>query len=309
MLSTFNRFFPLWAILLSVLAYYLPVLFVELKIYIIPLLSLVMFFMGLTLTVDDFKRVLVSPKPVFIGVLAQFFLMPLIAFILSVLLSLSEQLAAGLILVGCCAGGTASNVICYLAKGDVALSITMTMVSTLFGVFMTPLLCLIYIDENINVDHLSMLVSIVRLVLLPVVLGVLLNYFFHRTVKRLEPALPTLSIITIVVLIAIIVALNQQKMAMIGPLVLLAVILHNLLGLSCGYGLARISGLNEKQCRTIAIEVGMQKSGLGGALAVQYFSPVAALPGAIFSIWHNIAGSVLAGYWRSSNLEEIKNEP
>jgi BASS family bile acid:Na+ symporter len=268
-----------------------------------------MFFMGLTLKVEDFKRILISPKPVFIGVFAQFLLMPLIAFLLSVVLSLPEQLAAGLILVGCCAGGTASNVICYLAKGDVALSITMTVVSTLFGVFLTPLLCLVYIDENINVDHLSMLMSIVSMVLLPVVLGVLLNYFFHRSVKRIEPALPALSIMTIVILIAIIVALNQQKMAVIGPLVLLAVILHNLLGLSCGYGLARILGLNEKQCRTIAIEVGMQNSGLGVALAVQYFSPVAALPGAIFSIWHNIAGSLLAGYWRSSNLEEIRHEP
>ena len=309
MLSTFNRFFPLWAILLSVLAYYLPALFVELKIYIIPLLSLVMFFMGLTLTLEDFKRILISPKPVFIGVFAQFFLMPLIAFLLSVVLSLPEQLAAGLILVGCCAGGTASNVICYLAKGDVALSITMTVVSTLFGVFLTPLLCLVYIDENINVDHLSMLMSIVSMVLLPVILGVLLNYFFHRSVKRVEPVLPALSIMTIIILIAIIVALNQQKLATIGPLVLLAVVLHNLLGLCCGYGIARLSGLNVQQCRTIAIEVGMQNSGLGVALAVKYFSPMAALPGAIFSIWHNIAGSVLAGYWRSSNLEETRHEP
>ena len=306
MLSTFTRCFPLWAILLSLLAYFLPALFIDLKIYIIPLLSLVMFLMGLTLTVEDFQRVLVTPKAIFIGVLAQFLVMPLIAFGLSLALSLPEQLAAGLILVGCCAGGTASNVICYLAKGDVALSITMTVASTLFGVLLTPLLCLLYIDENINVDHLSMLLSIVRMVLLPVVLGVVLNYFFHRAVKKIEPVLPALSIITIVVLIAIIVALNQQKLVMVGPLVLLAVVLHNLLGLSCGYGIARLAGLNVKQCRTIAIEVGMQNSGLGVALAVKYFSPVAALPGALFSIWHNIAGSILAGYWRNSSQEDNK---
>lgn len=308
MLSTFTRCFPLWAILLSLLAYFLPALFIDLKIYIIPLLSLVMFLMGLTLTVDDFKRVLVTPKAIFIGVLAQFLVMPLIAFGLSLALSLPDQLAAGLILVGCCAGGTASNVICYLAKGDVALSITMTVVSTLFGVLLTPLLCLLYIDENINVDHLSMLLSIVKMVLIPVVVGVLLNYFFYRAVKKIEPVLPALSIITIVVLIAIIVALNQQKLVMVGPVVLLAVVLHNLLGLCCGYGIARLAGLNIKQCRTIAIEVGMQNSGLGVALAVKYFSPVAALPGAVFSIWHNIAGSILAGYWRNSSQEDIRHE-
>ncbi len=299
MLINFNRLFPLWAMLLSLLAYYSPGLFTGLKIYIIPMLSLVMFFMGLTLTVDDFKRVLVSPKPISIGVFSQFIIMPLVAFILSIVLRLPSQLAAGLILVGCCAGGTASNVICYLAKGDVALSITMTLVSTLFGVFLTPLLSLVYITENIDVDHLSMLLGIVKMVLLPVVVGVTLNYFFHRAVEKFEPLLPALSIITIVVLIAIIVALNQQNLQAAGGLVLLAVILHNLLGLSFGYAVARLSGLSEIQCRTIAIEVGMQNSGLAVALAVKYFSPLAALPGAMFSIWHNIAGSVLAAYWRA----------
>lgn len=308
MLSTFSRLFPLWAILFSVLAYCQPALFYGMKFYIIPMLSLVMFFMGLTLTVDDFKRVLVSPKPITIGVVAQFLVMPLVAFLLSIVLQLPEQLTAGLILVGCCAGGTASNVICYLAKGDVALSITMTMVSTLFGVFLTPLLCLVYISESIDVNHLSMLISIVKMVLLPVVVGVLTNYFFHHGVKKIEPLLPALSIITISILIAIIVALNQQKLETVGGLVLLAVVLHNLLGLCSGYGIARLSGLNKVQCRTIAIEVGMQNSGLGVALAVKYFSPAAALPGAIFSIWHNIAGSMLAAYWRANNQQVVSDE-
>lgn len=308
MLNQFNRLFPLWAILLSLLAYAFPGFFVGFKIYIIPMLSLVMFFMGLTLTVADFKRVLRSPKPIAIGVLLQFLLMPLLAFALAIALQLPKQLAAGLILVGCCAGGTASNVVCYLARGDVALSISLTMVSTLLGVVLTPLLCLLYVSQSIDLDHWSMLLSIVKMVLLPVISGVLLNYYFHRSVQRLEPLLPGLSIITIVLLIAIIVAINQASLVDVGGQVLLAVVLHNTLGLVAAYGLASLLGLSAVQCRTIAIEVGMQNSGLGVALAMKYFSPLAALPGALFSIWHNISGSLLAGFWRQQRQSGVSDE-
>jgi len=297
MLNRINTLFPLWAVLFSLLAYYFPAAFTGFQSAIVPLLSMIMFFMGLTLTFDNFKQVLVAPKPVFIGILLQFSIMPLLAFLISYILSLPADIAAGLILVGCCAGGTASNVICYLAKANVALSITMTMVSTMAAVVMTPLLSWVYIAEAIDVDYMAMLLSIMKMVIAPVLLGLLFNYFAGPTVKRLEPLLPTLSIAAIVAIIMIIVAVNENKLALLGPLIFLAVALHNGIGLLAAYGLSRALKLNVIESRTIAIEVSMQNSGLGVALALKYFSPLAALPAALFSIWHNIVGSIVAAYW------------
>ena len=299
MLARITQFFPLWALLFSALAFFIPSLFVSLKTAIVPLLSLVMFLMGLTLSAADFKRVLLTPRSIGIGVALQFLLMPLAAFMISRLLAMPEELSAGLILVGCCAGGTASNVICYLAKANVALSITMTMVSTLLGVVMTPLLGWIYISTEIDVDYLSMFISIIKMVIAPVLLGVLLNHYFHSGVRRIEPVLPALSVLAIVVIIAIIVALNESRLSQVGIVIFIAVALHNALGLAGGYYLSRLAGLPEKDCRTIAIEVGMQNSGLGVALALKYVSPLAALPGALFSVWHNIVGASLASYWKN----------
>ena len=303
MLNRYNSLFPLWAVLLSLWAYGQPQLFSPHASAIVPMLSLVMFFMGLSLGLEDFRRVGRTPRPIVIGVVLQFLLMPLLAWLIALVLRLPEQLAAGLILVGCCAGGTASNVICYLAKGNVALSISMTLVSTLVGVLATPLLCWLYISRAIDVDRLSMLVSICKMVLFPVLLGVVFNTFFHHAIKTVEPLLASLSIATIVVIIAIIVALNQSSLAGIGMLTLIAVVLHNGCGLAGGYGFSRMLGLDRRDSRTIAIEVGMQNSGLGVALALKYFSQTAALPGAVFSIWHNLAGSALASYWRAQAPE------
>lgn len=302
MLSAFNALFPLWALALATLAWWQPQPFAALAGSIVPLLSLVMFAMGLTLGPADFARVLGRPRPVLLGVALQFLLMPALAWVVAGALQLPPQLAAGLILVGCCAGGTASNVICYLAGADVALSITMTLLSTLAGVLLTPLLCWLYIEQSIQVDYLAMLGGIVRMVLLPVLAGVAINHCFGAVVGRLQPWLPSLAIAVIVLLIAIIVGLNHDNLGRVGPLVLAAVVLHNGLGLLAGYGCSRLLGLDERVCRTIAIEVGMQNSGLGVALALQYFSAAAALPGALFSIWHNIAGSVLASRWSRAPL-------
>ena len=305
MLSRFNALFPVWAILFSILAYFYPTSFIEFKSLIIPLLSLIMFFMGLTLTAADFKRVLGSPKPIAIGVLLQFLIMPLVAFILAKMLQLPESLAVGLILVGCCAGGTASNVICYLAGANVALSITMTMVSTLAGVFLTPLLAWLYIAQSINVDYLSMFTSILKMVIAPVLIGVLINHYLTGMVKSIEKFLPTMSILFIIFIIAIIVALNKNSLVQIGVLTFIAVTLHNFIGLLSGYTISRALKISVIDSRTIAIEVGMQNSGLAVALALKYFSPAAALPGALFSIWHNVVGSSLASYWRqkSNNIK------
>lgn len=299
MIQRFNALFPLWALLLALAAYAHPELFAGHSGAIVPMLSLVMFFMGLTLTAGDFKRVVLSPRPVALGVVLQFLLMPMLAWILTRLLPLPEQVAVGLILVGCCSGGTASNVICYLARGNVALSISMTMVSTLIGVIATPLLVWMYVERSVEVDRLAMLWSVVKMVLLPVAVGVALNVLFARQIKAHEQLLAALSIITIALIIAIIVAINSSGLAAIGLVTLLAVVLHNGLGLLCAYVASRRLGCKLRDSRAIAIEVGMQNSGLAVALALKYFTPVAALPGALFSIWHNLAGSVLAGYWRN----------
>jgi BASS family bile acid:Na+ symporter len=211
---------------------------------------------------------------------------------------LPSQLAVGLILVGCSPGGTASNVICYLAKGDVALSITLTMASTLLAVVATPLLTLLYAGETVPVPALDILVTVFKIIFLPVVLGVMANHYFHHALSPLHRVFPLLSVSSIVLIIMIIVALNHDSLANFATIVAAVVILHNAIGLFGGYWLPRWLGRDRRECRTLAIEVGMQNSGLAVALAVKYFSASAALPGALFSIWHNLSGSLLAGIWR-----------
>ncbi|MCM2129873.1 bile acid:sodium symporter family protein [Larsenimonas rhizosphaerae] len=298
MFEALNRLFPVWAILLAVIAAFFPALFVSAKPAIQPLLALIMFVMGLTLSKDDFARVLKSPLPIGIGLCLQFTLMPLAAWGISHVLGLSPALTIGMVLVGATSGGTASNVMTWLAGGNVALSVSMTMVSTLLSIGMTPLLVWAYMGESIAVPVVSMLLSIGKLVILPIVAGLVVHHIAARHIRRAEPALATIAMIAIVAIIAIVVALNAGRLLSLGPLVALAVVLHNLTGLLGGYGAARLMKQDERTCRTIAIEVGMQNSGLAVALASQFFSAGAALPGALFSVWHNISGSLLAGYWK-----------
>ena len=296
-MTRFNQLFPVWALCLSCIAFVASDFLSSFEEAIVPLLTLVMFMMGLTLTQKDFKRIRKEPKAVFIGVLLQFLLMPVLALTLAGMLQLSNQLTAGMVLVGSCAGGTASNVMTYLAKGDVALSISMTMASTLIGVFATPFLCAFYLSETVSVDTRGMLLSIMQMVFLPVFAGVIVNHLLQTQVVKFERFFPSLSILLILCIIAIVVALNSERLVDIGLLTLVAVILHNSLGLASGFFVSRLFGFNLKQSHTIAIEVGMQNSGLGVALALQYFSSTAALPGALFSVWHNVSGSMLASAW------------
>lgn len=296
-MTRFNQLFPVWALCLSCIAFVASDFLSSFEEAIVPLLAAVMFMMGLTLTQKDFKRISKEPKAVFIGVLLQFLLMPVLALTLAGMLQLSNQLTAGMVLVGSCAGGTASNVMTYLAKGDVALSISMTMASTLIGVFATPFLCAFYLSETVSVDTRGMLLSIMQMVFLPVFTGVIVNHLLQTQVVKFERFFPSLSILLILCIIAIVVALNSERLVDIGLLTLVAVILHNSLGLASGFFVSRLFGFNLKQSHTIAIEVGMQNSGLGVALALQYFSPTAALPGALFSVWHNVSGSMLASAW------------
>jgi BASS family bile acid:Na+ symporter len=297
-LTLLTGLFPLWALLGSLLAWMMPDWFTQLKPAIVPLLGLVMFGMGMTLTGRDFLNVLQRPFPVLLGVAMQFLLMPFAAWALAVGAGLPPQLTVGLILVGCSPGGTASNVICYLARGDVALSITLTTASTLLAVLATPLLTLFYAGETVPVPALDILITVFKIIFLPVMLGVLANQYFHRALSPVRKVFPLLSVLSIVLIIMIIVALNHDTLANVASGLAAVVVLHNAVGLLVGYWLPRWLGRDERECRTLAIEVGMQNSGLAVALAVKYFSVTAALPGALFSIWHNLSGSLLAGLWR-----------
>ena len=296
-MTTFNSYFPLWAILFSIVAFFFSDIFSIAASAIVPLLASVMFLMGLTLNKTDFKRVSENPSPVLVGVIMQFLIMPFMALLLSTILQLSNQLTIGMVLVGSCAGGTASNVMTYLARGDVALSISMTITSTIVGVIATPLLCNFYLSETVNVDTSGMLINILKIVFLPVLFGFVLNYYLGDQIKQIQKFIPTLSMLIILSIITIIVALNSASLIDVGLLTLLAVILHNGFGLAGGFYVSRLLGFNLRQSHTIAIEVGMQNSGLGVALAMQFFSASAALPGAIFSLWHNISGAILASKW------------
>ena len=296
-MTTFNSYFPLWAILFSIVAFFFSDIFSIAANAIVPLLASVMFLMGLTLNKTDIKRVSENPSPVLVGVIMQFLIMPFMALLLSTILQLSNQLTIGMVLVGSCAGGTASNVMTYLARGDVALSISMTITSTIVGVIATPLLCNFYLSETVNVDTSGMLINILQIVFLPVLFGFVLNHYLGDQIKQIQKFIPTLSMLIVLSIITIIVALNSASLIDVGLLTLLAVILHNGFGLAGGFYVSRLLGFNLRQSHTIAIEVGMQNSGLGVALAMQFFSASAALPGAIFSLWHNISGAILASKW------------
>lgn len=264
-----------------------------------PLLGVVMFTMGLTLRPVDFRLVLTRPLPVLLGVAAQYVVMPLVAVVVTLALGLPTEIAAGVVLVGCAPGGTASNVVAYLARGDVALSVTMTSISTLLAPFLTPLLTLWLAGRYMPVDGAGMAQTIVTIVLLPVVGGLLVRLLLARLAEALLPVLPWLSVLTISVIVAIVVAGSADSMLSAGPLVLLAVIIHNVFGMALGYGAAAALGLPVPVRRTTGVEVGMQNSGLAAGLATQYMDPLSALPGAVFSVWHNVSGALFATLCRA----------
>lgn len=266
--------------------------------FVNPLLGLVMFTMGLTLRPVAFGLVLRRPLPVLLGVVAQYVIMPLVAVLVVTVLSLPPALAAGVILVGCAPGGTASNVVSYLARGDVALSVTMTSVSTLLAPFLTPLLTLWLAGRYMPLDGAGMARTIVTIVLLPVLAGLVVRLLLAPLTEALLPALPWLSVAAISVIVAIVVSGSADAMLTAGPLVLLAVVVHNVLGMGLGYLAARAARLPVPTRRTTAIEVGMQNSGLAAGLAAQYMEPLSALPGAVFSVWHNVSGALFAAWCR-----------
>lgn len=300
--------FALWVLAFAGVAWALPKSFQWVSPAITPLLGIIMFGMGLTLKGEDFRLVFRRPGPVIAGVCLQFIIMPITAWGIAAVLGLPPELAAGVILLGACPGGTASNVIVYLSKGDVPLSVTLTSVSTLLAPLLTPFLLWMLAGSWLPVDPGAMVLSILQVVVLPIGLGLLARRFFPVAVVRTTEVLPLISVTAIVIIVAGIVSLNADSLGQTALPVLAAVILHNGLGLLLGYGCARALRLGESRSRAVSIEVGMQNSGLAVALAMAHLNPVAALPGAIFSVWHNISGPLLATLWSRKTPEAPQRE-
>jgi BASS family bile acid:Na+ symporter len=260
------------------------------------LLGLVMFGMGLTLNARDFEVVFSRPKDVIIGCLAQFLIMPALAWLLARAFMLDDALALGVVLVGCCPGGTASNVITYLSKGDLALSVGMTSVSTLLAPLLTPVLTWLLAGKDVNVDVVNMFMSILWVIIMPIALGLIIKRLMPKITAQAVDFLPAFSSIAIAFIVAIVISANASKLLTGGHLVIAVVVLHNICGLSLGYLISLLAGMPMAKRKALAIEVGMQNSGLASSLAATHFAmyPMATIPGAIFSVWHNISGAIMA---------------
>lgn len=292
-----SRWMGALVLLMALLALWQPAPFAAVGTWVInPMLGLIMFGMGLTLNPNDFRIVFSRPKDVLTGCLAQFTIMPLLAWILSKIFSLPPDLALGVILVGCCPGGTASNVITYLAKGDLALSVGMTATSTVFAPLLTPLLTWMMAGTFVDVDAVGMLMSIFYVVIAPILAGFLIQHYMPELTRRMVAYLPAFSSVMIATLVAIIIGHNASKLLTGGLVVVVVVMLHNLCGLALGYWIGLLLRLTHPKRSAISIEVGMQNSGLASSLANIHFAafPMATIPGAIFSVWHNISGALVA---------------
>lgn len=271
----------------------------ETRRLIVPLIQLIMFGMGTTLSVADFARVLRMPWAVLVGIVLQFTVMPFVAFAIVSALRFDPQVAAGVILVGACPGGVASNVITYLAGGNVPLSVTMTASSTLLSPLLTPFLMQRLAGTLVPVSFTAMMLDILRMIVVPVVAGLVANRLLHGRAPWIKASLPYLSMAGIALIIAIITALSRDKLLAVAPLLILAVALHNTAGYALGYAGARLLRLPERDARTVAIEVGLQNAGMASGLAISALkSAETGLAAAIFGPWMNASGSVLASFWR-----------
>ena len=298
-LRLLTALFPAWIVIGAAWAWLAPTHFGWFQPYIGPALGVIMLGMGITLSFSDFSRVLKVPKAIAIGVAAQFTIMPLLGWTLANGFQLERDLAVGLILVSCCPGGTASNVIAYLARANLPLSVLMTMCSTFLAIFLTPGLTHVFASSQMDIPAGKMLLSTVQVVLLPLVIGRTLNQFFPKVVRRANLFAPLVSVIAIVLIVSCIIGLNKDKIASAGVPLFVAVLVLHVGGFSLGYLSAKFFKYPEDFRRTLAIEVGMHNSGLGSTLAKQHISIAAAAPCAISAVYHCILGSLLAAFWRA----------
>ncbi|WP_083090227.1 bile acid:sodium symporter family protein [Actinomyces vulturis] len=279
-------------------AFFSPATFVPLAGYLTPLLAVTMFGMGMTLTVPDFTMIARHPKPVIVGVAAQYLVMPLVGWTVAHILPLPAPVAVGIILVGCVPGGTTSNVVTFLAKGNTALSVSMTAFSTMLAPIVTPLLTLLLAGTYMPINAQAMAIQIVKIVLLPVGLGLALNVFFNSLTSKVQPIMPWVSVVAIAGVVAAVVAKSAPLIETAGFLTFFAIALENAVGYSLGYAVARAVGLTRADRRTLSIEVGLQNAGLGSTLAMTHLGAAVAMPCAIATFWHTMTGAGLAMYWR-----------
>ncbi|WGE53917.1 bile acid:sodium symporter family protein [Actinobacillus equuli] len=301
-----SKTFAIWVVFFAIIAAQFPDTFKQFVPWIPYLLGIVMLGMGLTLTFKDFAEVTKNPKAAILGVIAQFVVMPSIAFVLAKAFQLPPDLAIGVILVGSCPGGTSSNVMTYLAKGNTALSVACTTVSTLLAPLLTPAVFYIFASEWLEIDAGAMFVSVLKMVLLPIFVGVVIRSIFKQKIEQFSQTMPLISVFAIVLIVTAVVSVSKDRIIESGLLIFLVVVLHNGLGYLIGYLIGRVFKLPIADSKTIAIEVGMQNSGLGAALAALHFkaNPLIAVPSAVFSFWHNISGPILAMIFAA-----MKNQP
>lgn len=303
-----TRFMGVIIIAFSALALWQPWIFSWVAPHISAMLGIIMLGMGMTLHWQDFSYVLRHPRDLGLGLVVQFGCMPLLAFALCHVFALPPELAMGMILVGTAPGGTASNVLTFIARGDVAFSVAMTAAATLVSLLLTPPLTWLLGGVWVPVDMGGLFWSIVKIVLVPVLLGLLLHHFQRGLVDRLMPFLPLASALVITLVIAGIIAVNAQNILSAGPAIFAAVIAHNLLGLAVGWFAACRLRFAPSRRRALAIEIGTQNSGLATALALAHFTPAAAIAGALFSVWQNISGALLSNFWATRPVTSDSGE-
>ena len=301
-----NKTFALWVVATGVFGFLFPEVFVLAGSWVPFLLGIVMFGMGLTLTTSDFREIFSRPKDVIIGIIAQFTIMPISAFVLCKAFDLPPDLAVGLMLLGCCPGGTASNVVTFLARGDVALSVTITSCTTLMAPVVTPALMYAFASEWLSIDPTAMFLSIGQVILVPIGAGVLIHRIFGDRVENVTCALPLISVTAIVIIIAAVVASTRSSIVNAGFVAFLVVAIQNAVGMGLGYVIGRMTGMNAAKCRALCFEVGMQNSALGVTLASVHFAanPMTALPSAVGALWHNLTGPIVATYFQSREAGE-----
>ena len=299
-----NFAFSFWVLAAVSAAMFYPAFFTHIGTFntaglIVPLLMLIMFGMGTAMSVEDFVRVIKMPKGVLIGIICQFSIMPVVGFAIAALFDFPSEIAAGIILVGCSPSGLASNVMSYIANANLALSLTLTAVATLLAPILTPFLMKLFADQYVPIAFVPMMQSILKIVIVPVLAGLAFNHFFKGKFPWLDKAMPIVSMVGIAVVITVITAAGRDSLLQIGIALVIAAIIHNILGYLLGYWLCRLARMEESSCRTIALEVGMQNSGLASGIALE-MGKVATmgLAPAIFGPLMNITGSSLATWWR-----------
>lgn len=297
-LEKFTRFIVVWVLLTVGGGFVWPGLISRLKTYTDWLFALTMFGIGAVLSIDDFIPIFKKPQKVVLGTLAQFVIMPALGFMIALILKLPPPLALGLILAGAVPDAMAAGVMTYLAEADVALSVSLTTLTTLISPVATPGLTYLFGRVFIPVNFWPILLSILKMVIIPLCAGLLVRHYFSKYIEKIKPIFPAMSTLFIAFICGLVTALNRDYIARMSAMIFLAVVLHNLFGLILGYWAGKLFGFEKKQCRTLSIGVGMQNAGLGAVLALKHFSSESAIPNALFAVWCIVTAAILALFWR-----------